>query len=76
MISQATPTGDNNPDEKAWTKTQDEIDRGIALCFSNWNGVIDMFGHDIVVVVRRAIWETHGNATGWAVRVIDDFVLV
>ena len=32
-----------------------------------------MFGHDIVVAVRRSIWERHGNATEWAVRVIDDF---
>ena len=32
-----------------------------------------MFGHDIVVAVRRAIWERHGNATEWVVRVIDDF---
>ena len=30
-------------------------------------------GHDVVVAVRRAIWERHGNATEWAVRVIDDF---
>ena len=34
MISQATPTGDIKLDEKAWKKTQDEIDRGIAWCFS------------------------------------------
>ena len=72
MISQATPTGDNNLDEKAWKKTQDEIDRGIALLFTNWNDLVDMFGHDIVVAVRRAIWEGHGNAIEWAVRVIDD----
>ena len=36
MISQATPTGDINLDEKAWKKTQDEIDRGIALLVTNW----------------------------------------
>ena len=57
-------------------KTQDEIDRGIALFFTNWNALIDMFGHDIVVAVRRAIWERHGNAIEWVVRVIDDFVMV
>ena len=32
-----------------------------------------MFGHDVVVAVRQAIWERHGNAIEWAVRVIDDF---
>ena len=35
-----------------------------------------MFGHNIVVAVRRAIWGRHGNATEWAVRVIDDFRIV
>ena len=32
-----------------------------------------MFNHNVVVAVRRAIWERHGNATEWAVRVIDEF---
>ena len=57
-------------------KTQDEIDRGIALLVTNWSDMVDMFGHAIVVVVRRAIWERHGNATEWAVLVIDDSELV
>ena len=54
-------------------KTQDEIDKGIDLLVPNWTDLVDMFGHDIVVAVRRAIWERRGNATEWAVRVIDDF---
>ena len=32
-----------------------------------------MLGHAVVVAVKRTIWERHGNATEWAVRVIDDF---
>ena len=72
MISQATPTGDIKLDEKAWKRTQDGIDRGIAWCFPNWNDLISVFGDDIVVAIRRSIWERHGDATEWAVRVIDD----
>ena len=73
MISQAIPTGDEELDKKAWSKTQDELDRGIAFLVEDWDQLITMFGHDVVVAVRRAIWERHGNAIEWAVRVIDDF---
>ncbi len=73
MISQAIPTGDEELDQTAWSKTQDELDRGIAFLVEDWDQLITMFGHDVVVAVRRAIWERHGNAIEWAVRVIDDF---
>ena len=72
MISQATPTGDTNLDKQALKKTQDEIDRGIALLVEDWRELVEMFSHDVVVAVRRATWERHGNATEWAVRVIGD----
>ena len=45
--------------------------RGVALLVTNWTDLVGMFGHGIVVAVRRAIWGRHGNDTGWAVRVID-----
>ena len=54
-------------------KKQDELDREIALMIDDWDKLIGKLGHDVVVAVRRAIWERHGNATEWAVRVIDDF---
>ena len=54
-------------------KTQDEIDRGIAFMIDSWESMLEQVGHDVVVAVRRAIWERHGNATEWAVRVVDDF---
>ena len=67
MISQAVATGDAKLDEKAWSKTQDELDRGIALLVDDWKQLAEKFGHDVVVAVRRAIWERHGNAIAWAV---------
>ena len=73
MISQAVATGDAKLDEKAWGKTQDELDRGIAFLVEDWTQLIEMCGHDVVVAIRRAIWERHGNAIEWAVRVIDNF---
>ena len=36
-----------------------------------WEQLIELFGHDVVVAVRRAIWERHGDAIEWAVRVVD-----
>ena len=76
MICQAVATGDAKFDEKAWSKTQDELDRGIALLVDDWKQLTEMFGHDVVVAVRRAIWERHGNVIEWVVRVIDDFRVV
>ena len=73
MITQAVPTGDGELDGRAWQNTRDEIDRGIAFKIELWECLVEQVGHDVVVAVRRAIWERHGNATGWAVRVIDDF---
>ena len=54
-------------------KTQVELDRGIAITLNEWSDVVSAFGPDVIVAVRRAIWERHGNATEWAIRVIDDF---
>ena len=73
MISQAVPTGDDALDEGAWGKTQVELDRGIAITLNEWGDVVSAFGPDVIVAVRRAIWERHGNATEWAIRVIDGF---
>ena len=42
---------------------------------ADWDKLTEQLGHDVVVAVRRAIWERHGNATEWAVRVVDDFRL-
>ena len=39
----------------------------------DWDTLTYTLGHDVVVAVRRAIWERHGNATEWAVLVIGDF---
>ena len=54
-------------DLRAWKKTQDEIDREIAIMIDDWDKLTEQLGHDVVVAVRRAIWERHGNATEWAV---------
>ena len=62
MITQAVPTGDDELDERAWKKTQDEIDGGIASKIDSWECLVEQVGHDVVVAVRRAIWERHGNA--------------
>ena len=74
MISQAISTGDQKLDELAWKKTKDECDRTIAFVVNTYDELVDMFGEDIIIAVRRAIWERHGNARDWSVRVIDDFL--
>ena len=73
MISQAKSTGDVKLDMLAWKKTKDECDRGIAYIVKSFQELVNLFGEDVVIAVRRAIWERHGNASEWSVRVIDDF---
>ena len=75
MIAQAVPTGDEELDLQAWKKTQDDIDREISIMIDDWDKLTEQLGHDVVVAVRRAIWERHGNATEWAVRVSMIFAL-
>jgi hypothetical protein len=58
----------------AWKKTKGECDRGIAYIVKSSQELVNLFGEDIVIAVRRAIWERHGNASEWSVRVIDDFL--
>ena len=74
MISQAVSTGDDKLDEMAWQKTKDECDRNIAFVVKSYSELVEQLGDNVVIAVRRAIWERHGNARGWSVRVIDDFL--
>ena len=74
MIEQAKSTGDLKLDNLAWKKTKDECDRGIAYIVKSFQELVNQFGEDVVIAVRRAICERHGNASDWSVRVIDDFL--
>ena len=74
MISQAVSTGDAKLDEKAWQKTKDECDRNIAFLIKSYSELVEQLGENVVIAVRRAIWERHGNARDWSVRVIDGFL--
>ena len=58
---------------QAWSKTQKEIDRGTAWRYDTLEALEEAFGPDLIIAVRRAIWERHGNATEWKVRLVDDF---
>ena len=40
-------------------KTQVESDRGIAITLNEWSDVVAALGPDVIVAVRRAIWERH-----------------
>ena len=64
--------GDVKLDKLAWKKAKDECDRGIAYIVKSLQELVNLFGEDVVLAVRRAIWERHGNASEWSVRVIGD----
>ena len=74
MISQAKSTGDSDLDNLAWEKTQAEVDRGIVYKVNSLRELVDIFSEDVVIAMRRSIWERHGNASEWSVRVINDFL--
>ena len=57
MISQAVSTGDDKLDEMAWQKTKDECDRNIAFVTKSYHELVEQLGDDVVIAVRRAIWE-------------------
>ena len=58
---------------KSWTKTEDEIKRGIAI--GPFDSLEDLPFKEVAIVCRKGIWEKHGTATEQLCRNIDDFLV-
>ena len=73
LIGRMAAPADDKLAQSSWAKTQEEIDKGIAL--GPFNHLHELPFATLAVVCRKGIWEKHGTATEFKVRNIDDFLV-
>lgn len=72
LIAATKASGDNRLDEKAYSKTMAEAQRGVLR--GPYESLMEVPYEKVAVVPRHGIWEQHGGAEEPSVRCIDDML--